>query len=119
MDELELDEWFNETRDELEAKFFSELQNNKDPEKARLRFDKQYSALIKQFQKKQESMYENKKRMKKIQAPWIKFKDNINELIDTISSWFTKLKDSIRKWFFERKIKRILRDKSDLYTKMK
>ena len=119
MDELELDEWFNERRDELESEFINSLQKSKDHEKARVQFDKKYSNLIKEFQEKQKSMYDNKKRIHDIQAPWIKFKLWFVNLFEKIGLLYDKIKESIRKWFFERKIKKILRDKSDLDIKGK
>lgn len=113
MDDAELDEWFNEEREKLETVLFEALLNNKNAEQARLVFDKKYRKLIAQLQKKQDQNYDHARRMVKIQKPIDKIKAIFENTTTTISIWWTKVREAVRRWFFERKIKRILRDKSD------
>ncbi len=116
MDDMELDDWFNEEREKLETVLLEALQNNKqsdNADNARKIFDKKYKKLIVSFQKQQEQSYTKKRRLEQMQKPIDKMRAKYENISSAVSAWWTKRKEAVRRWFFERKIKRILRDKSD------
>jgi bisphosphoglycerate-dependent phosphoglycerate mutase len=113
MEESELDEWFNEQREKLEEKVYADI-NGKNPQRAKEEFDKRYRALIAEFQKKQAQIYESKERSARMQKPIAAVKLNLGLAWQACTGPFRRMKPAIKKWFFERKIRKILRDKSDL-----
>jgi len=49
-----------------------------------------------------------------MQAPITRIKEQWAHLLRKITDWFRAQKLAVKKWFFDRKIRRIVRDKSDL-----
>ena len=113
MEESELDEWFNEQKELLEERVAAGLQG-KDPVRAKHEFDAKYKALIVEFQKRQEQIYESKERSIRLQKPVARAKERFATLIKRIADDYKNRKLIIKKWFFDRKIRRIVRDKRDL-----
>ena len=113
MEDSELDDWFTEEREKLEEKVYLGLQG-KNPIKAKEDFDKQYRALILEFQKKEQQIFDSRERNAKIQAPIRHAKERMSLFFKKIQSWLAAQKLAIKKWFFDRKIRKIVRDKSDL-----
>jgi hypothetical protein len=110
MEDSEVDDWFNEQKEKLEEKFYA----SKDQVKAKEEFDVAYRKLILGLQQKQEAIYEHKMRMAAMQAPIGRIRDKTKLFFASIGVWFTLKKQAVKKWFFDQKIKRILKDKSDL-----
>jgi hypothetical protein len=114
MEEGELEEWFNSQKERLEAEVYAALQANKETEKAKLLFDKKYRALILELQKRENTIYEQKVRAEKRRVPIQKMQTRWQEFVTPIKAKPRELRMAMKKWLFERKIKKILRDKSDL-----
>jgi hypothetical protein len=110
MEESELDDWFNEQKEQLEEKFYA----SKDPVKAKQEFDSAYKKLILNFQKKQEAIYDHKRRIAALQAPIARQREHMRLFFSRIGDWFSARRQAMKKWMFDQKIKRILKDKSDL-----
>jgi hypothetical protein len=111
VEESELDEWFGEQKERLEEEFYA----SKDQVKAKERFDHKYRKLITDYQHKQLSIYEGKMRAARLKAPFVKLAERKKMILGRIGLWFTMRKQAVKKWFFDQKVKRILKDKSDLY----
>jgi hypothetical protein len=114
MEESELEEWFSESREKLEERYFAAVTAGKDTEKAKLEFDKGYRSLIAGFQERQAQLYEHKLRAAALKAPFARVRDRVRLFFKRIGDRWRNRGHPIRKWLFERKIRRILRDKSDL-----
>jgi hypothetical protein len=114
MDDAELDDWFTEEREKLEERFLYAVQENKGPERAKVAFERKYRSLIAKYQREQQAIYDHKRRSEAIQAPITKWKARIAEKQDDLGLWWAARKTAVRKWFFDRKVRRILKDKRDL-----
>lgn len=112
MEESELDEWFNEQKELLEERFYQRAA--KDSLKAKEEFDVAYKKLIVNFQQSQQDIYAKQKRNAALQKPIARARERINLFFTSISMWFSVKRESVKRWFFEQKIKRILKDKRDL-----
>jgi hypothetical protein len=118
MEESDIDEWFSEEKERLEERFYAALNASKSTEKAKdnakKRFDKDYRALIATLQKKQLDLYERKRRVAAIHAPIDKAMARMRLASMRVTQWSAAKKEAVKKWFFDKKVRRILRDKSDL-----
>jgi CRISPR/Cas system CMR subunit Cmr6 (Cas7 group RAMP superfamily) len=112
MEESEVDDWFNEQKEMLEERFAAESQ--KDLYKAKDRFDKDYKRLLLEFQKRHGKVYDQKLRQARMQKPIARFRERKRLLVESTDLWFTERKLAIKKWFFDQRVKRILKDKRDL-----
>lgn len=112
MEESELDEWFNEEKEKLEERFY--LEAEKDVYKAKDHFDKDYQTLIKLFQQKHDKLYDQQVRAAKMRKPIERFQAKIELKKMLTKQWINEKKLAVKKWIFDQKIKRILKDKSDL-----
>jgi hypothetical protein len=112
MEEQELDEWFNEQKERLEERFYAEAE--KDVAKAKARFDKDYQLLIRQFQQKQGALYDQKARAARLHKPVDRMRERWRLTISEVRQWIAAKRLAVKKWRFDRKIRRILKDKSDL-----
>jgi len=115
MEEQELDEWFTEQREKLEARFYAVLNENKESTKEKERFEKDYQELILEFQKRQMALYAQQKRLAALQAPMARWSSQHALLQTQLENWWAGRKAAYKKWRFDRKIRRILKDKRDLY----
>jgi ppGpp synthetase/RelA/SpoT-type nucleotidyltranferase len=113
MEESELDEWFTQERERLEERFYA--QALKDSVAAKERFDRDYKALITTFQHKQAQIYDAQMRSEHIHAPIARVRERVRRFLHPIKKIPRRIKRRITTWFFERKMRRILKDKSDLY----
>jgi hypothetical protein len=118
MEESEIDDWFNEQKEKLEEKVYlimnAQPRNEAKMAKAKEQFDKEYRALILQLQQKHEKLYDQKLRSAKLKAPFVRLSERWSLFLVQVKRWFTEKHLAIKKWLFDRKIKRILRDKSNL-----
>lgn len=114
MEETELDEWFTAARERLEENYFVAISAGKDSEKAKAVFDKNYKTLITGLQTRQEHIYESRRRSAALKAPFARFSANIKLQLKRLSDRWDNRSHPFRKWRFERKVRRILKDKSDL-----
>ena len=118
MDEAEIDERFSAQKENLEERFYAVLNDQKASEakrqKAKERFEKDYRALIEDLQKQQYALYLRQKRAVAMRAPFLRITEHMSLWRASCKQWFTSRKQAVKKWFFDRKVRRILRDKSDL-----
>jgi hypothetical protein len=114
MEEAELEEWFNTQKEKLESEVYAALQANKETEKAKVLFDKKYRALIAELQRRENAIYQKGLRSERIRAPIQKFQARWESITQPIKAWPKAQKMRFKKWRFERKIRKILQDKSDL-----
>lgn len=112
MEEPEIDEWFSEEKERLEERFYAEAQ--KDVAKAKERFDHDYRKLILNFQAKQEQSYDAAKRKAALQKPLARFKERRRLAAEAVRQWWQQRTLALKKWWFDRKVRRIIKDKSDL-----
>jgi hypothetical protein len=111
-DETEIDDWFDEEKERLEERFHTEFMRN--PERAKSRFDREYRALIIALQKKHIALYEHQLRMAKLKKPFTRMKMEVHARLDLVPPWWDARVLAVKKWWFDRKFKRILRDKHNL-----
>jgi len=108
MDESELDEWFNEQRDQLEKKFYKLALEKQDWAPLQKEFDENYKRLIKVYQERQQKIYEQQRRTEKHRVPLRKYRAWKAERVSKFERWKKKTKAAWKKWLFDRKIKKIL-----------
>lgn len=109
MDDAELDDWFGQEKDRLEDRFYAE----KDTTKAKEQFDRDYRKLLAAYQRKQEDIYAHQRRHAALQKPIRRWKEAWHLRVAMARGWFEERKLAVRKWLFDRKIKRILQDRSN------
>ena len=114
VEETELDEGFAEARERLERGYFAAVTQGKDPDKVKLVFDREYKSLIVELQKRQAQLYESRRRNAALKAPFARYASGLKLVFKRLSDKWDNRGHPIKKWRFERKIKRILKDKSDL-----
>ena len=117
MEETELEEWFVREKEKLEERFSTVLRTEKDDKKinrAKEHFDSKYRALIHKYQNKQNSMYTQQRRAAAMQAPIARIREHTQTFFKRIKDWKEQKKQAVKKWRFDRKVRRILKDKSDL-----
>ena len=117
MDETEIDEWFALERERLEEDFTEALLSTNDDrriERAKKRFDRDYGKLITTYQDKQRALLLQTQRIIALRVPLARVRAWWHMKKQESKTWFTRQSAVLRKWRFERKIRRILKDKSDL-----
>jgi hypothetical protein len=110
MDEQDLDEWFNERKNQLERKIYKELDKAKDKKPIVAKFDRQYKALLRQFQSKQAGLYAQQLRREKINKPIKQIEEKWKDIQLTVINKYKVIKAKIKKYFFDKKIKKILKN---------
>jgi hypothetical protein len=113
-EEAELEEWFTERREQLEESLLTSLQEGHDSERAKARFDRAYRAAIAGYQRQQQRIYERRRREAAARHPIARIRERVALLQERMAAAWERRKSAVRQWFFERKIRRILRDKNDL-----
>jgi hypothetical protein len=109
MEESELDDWFNEQKEMLEERFYAEAQ--KDVAAAKAHFDKDYKKLIREFQEKQVKIYEHKERAARLQKPIARSRELMRLRTQAVKQWWRQMRLDVKKWRFDRKIRRILKQR--------
>jgi hypothetical protein len=112
MEESEIDEWFTAQKEKLEERFFATFQKN--AEQAKLEFDVAYKKLILEFQKRHNDLYSKQLRDAKMRAPIERLKEGVRLRKEAVRTWYKEKVMAFKKWRFDKKIKKILQDKSDL-----
>jgi hypothetical protein len=110
----ELDEWFVEERNKLEEEYYNAAKARKDSEKIRARFDKKYKALIAKLQHEQNKNYDHARRNAALLGPFRRVRAWMKLTIKQLEERWKNRGHPVRRWLFERKIKRIIKDKSNL-----
>ncbi len=109
MEEQELDEWFADARDALEAAYYKGAEARKDPEQLRQAFEAGLRKLLADYQDRQAKIYAQARRRAALQKPLVRYRVWRDERQAAMREWWTRTETGVRAWWFHRKIRRLLR----------
>ena len=107
MDEAELEDWYAQAREKLEEQAMAALQ--KGDARAQQRFDAEYRKLILDYQRRQQAIYAGEKRSERIQKPIARMRNAIADWSRRPGIWASAQRKRFQKWWFDRKVRRLLR----------
>ncbi len=109
LDDAEIDEWFQQEKEKLAQRLFDDLRRGVPEEKARARFDEDFTKLFRTYEEKYDAASAAKARQEKLQRPFKRFRAWREAKRARLKRWWKVRKERYKKWRFELEYKRLFR----------
>jgi|GEM_PF-1745124 len=117
VEESIIEDWFTQEKEKLEEEYLNVLHSVHDDDtlkKAHRRFEKRYCKLIAEYQHRLQKFDNQVRRKNAIATPIARWRAKWNAARTQTSDWIARKREEFRKWRFDKKVRKILKDKRDL-----
>ena len=108
-DEMEIDDWFQTTKEAAESEFYKHVYARKDEKKAKIKFNKKMDYLLKRYNQEYALLEKRKNRRAKFKKPFIALIAWWEKFKMTRKTNFQKHKKGFKTWRFNREYEHLMK----------